>query len=318
MLVENKNVLILGGAGFLGSNLAAKLISSGNHVTCLDNLHTGRLRNLRSLDRSNRLNIINGDIRNNFELQNDFDVIFNMACPASPPKYQLDEMYTLETSYIGTKNALEFAAKNDSIFVMASTSEIYGDPMISPQHETYRGNVNTIGRRACYDEGKRVAETLCSIWKRQYNLDARICRIFNTYGPNMDPLDGRVISNFINQFLEHKPITVYGDGKQTRSFCYVDELIDGIMHVGFSSYYDGPVNLGNDVEFTILELLDVMETLFHYQPLVHYGDLPEDDPLQRKPDLTKAKTLYKWQPKIALKQGLQYTSDYFKSYHANH
>lgn len=305
--------MILGGAGFIGSNLATKLITDGHSVTCFDNLNTGRLINLEKLKDSNRFNFIKGDIRNDFDFENNFDFVFNLACPASPPKYQINELFTLDTSYIGTSNALKFASKNKSVFLMASTSEIYGDPLITPQNEEYRGNVNTTGLRACYDEGKRVAETLCSIWHRQYGLDARICRIFNTYGPNMDPFDGRVISNFLNQVLQNKPITVYGDGRQTRSFCYVDDLIDGLIKVAFAKAYNGVVNLGNEVEFTILELTEIIKTQFDYHQEIEFKELPEDDPMQRKPDLTKVRELYNWKPKIELGQGLKKTFDYFRS-----
>jgi UDP-glucuronate decarboxylase len=304
------NILILGGAGFLGSNLTSSLLSLGHKVTCLDNLNTGRASNLESFKKSNKFYFVEADIRDPLMIRNDFDVILNMACPASPPKYQFDELYTLDTSYLGTRNALEFASQNDSTFLMASTSEIYGDPEISPQNEDYRGNVSTTGIRACYDEGKRTAETLCSIFKRKHNVDARIIRIFNTYGPYMDPWDGRVITNFLRQVIQGEPITIYGDGLQTRSFCYVNDLVMGIIAVALSKDYYGPVNLGNDNEFTILDLVEIIQTNFNANLATVFHALPADDPLQRKPDITKARKYYNWAPKTDLISGLNSTFDY--------
>jgi len=308
-----KKVLVTGGAGFLGSHLCSKLLTLGHHVTCLDNLYTGRMANLQQLTNNANFNLINHDVVNPIDLTVDW--IFNFACPASPPHYQKDPLFTTKTSVLGALNMLELARKNKARILQASTSEVYGQPLVHPQPETYFGNVNPIGPRACYDEGKRCAESIFFDHKRMFDTDIKVIRIFNTYGPHMDPVDGRVVSNLIMQALRQEPLTLYGDGTQTRSFCYVDDLIDGIvamMHTDTS--VSGPVNLGNPTEFTLLGLAQTILSLLNTTLPITFLPLPADDPLQRKPDILYAKKILNWEPKIDLETGLRFTIDYFKRY----
>lgn len=307
-----KNILITGGAGFVGSNLCKRLLEEGNHVICVDNLYTGRLVNIQALLDKPEFEFINHNIIDPLELNN-IDEIYNLACPASPPHYQKSPTYTTKTCVLGMINMLDLATKNDAKIMQFSTSEVYGDPHVHPQVETYRGNVNPIGIRSCYDEGKRVAETLCFDYNREFGTRIKVIRIFNTYGPNMDPKDGRVVSNFIIQALKGEDITIYGDGSQTRSFCYVDDLIEGIVRMmATEDDFLGPVNLGNPGEFTVKELAEiVLEKIGGNSKLV-YKDLPKDDPTQRKPDISVAKQHLKgWEPAIKLQEGLISTIEYF-------
>lgn len=307
-----KKILIAGGAGFIGSNLSKKLLNEGNYIYCMDNLYTGRMENVSELLTNPNFKFINHDITKSINL--DVDEIYNLACPASPPHYQKDPIYTANTCFNGLLNLLNLAKVNDAILLQASTSEVYGDPIIHPQVESYRGNVNPHGIRACYDEGKRIGETLCFDFNRMYNTKIKVIRIFNTYGPYMDPNDGRVVSNFIIQAIQGIDITVYGDGRQTRSFCFVDDLLDGMVRMmNHDVSFFGPVNLGNPVEFTILELADKIINLTNSKSKVIFKDLPSDDPLQRKPDITLANSKLNWAPKIMLNNGLLPTIEYFKS-----
>lgn len=305
-------VLVTGGAGFLGSNLCRFLIGKGDEVVCLDNLFTGRKENVGDLIDNSKFKLIIHDIINPIEVDGDFDRIYNLACPASPVHYQSDPVATLLANTKGVINILEFARVKSARVLQASTSETYGDPLEHPQKESYRGNVSSIGPRACYDEGKRVAETFFMDYSRKFKIPIRIVRIFNTYGPSMDVQDGRVVSNFIVQALRGEQMSVYGDGKQTRSFCYVDDLIRGI-HGLMESDYALPVNLGNPGEFTILELVDKIKTLTGSSSEVIFKELPVDDPVKRKPDITLARDRLNWEPKVELDEGLGKTIEYFKS-----
>ena len=301
-----KTILVTGGAGFIGSNLCRKLLKDGyTRVICVDNLYSGRLKNIEDLfdNFGNRFIFIKTDIKN---LKKEFigfniDEIYNLACPASPPFYQHDPLFTLDTNYLGMKNMLELARYFGAKILQTSTSEVYGDPEIHPQPEIYRGNVNTIGIRSCYDEGKRISETLCFDYNREYGVKIKVTRIFNTYGPGMRYDDGRVISNFITQALKGEDITIYGDGSQTRSFCYVDDLVDGLIKMMNSEEgFTGPVNLGNLGEFTMLELANKVIELTGSNSKIVYLPLPQDDPTQRKPVIDLAKDKLNWQPKIDL------------------
>lgn len=303
-------ILITGGAGFLGSHLCEKLLNENNTIYCLDNLYTGSMDNIQRFMNNKNFNFINHDIINPIDIE--VEQIYNLACPASPPHYQKDAIFTLRTNIDGIFNMLELAKKYNARVFQASTSEIYGEPEVHPQTESYRGNVNTIGIRACYDEGKRVAETICFDYNRQHNVDIRIVRIFNTYGPYMSPDDGRVVSNFIIQSLQNLDITMYGDGSQTRSFCYVDDLIDGFVKMMNSDNFLGPVNLGNPGEFTIKELAEKIIKLTNATSKIKFEPLPSDDPTQRKPIIELANEKLNWQPQINLDEGLQRTIDYFK------
>lgn len=309
-----KNILVTGGAGFLGSHLCEKLLEdSENVVHCVDNLYTGSLKNLEGCKHNPRFFYHKMDVCDLFAeiLYMNFDLIFNLACPASPVHYQRDPIYTFMTNIMGAKAVLDLAKRNSCRVVQASTSEIYGDPLIHPQPESYFGNVNTLGPRACYDEGKRGAETLFSDYRRKYGVDTGIFRIFNTYGPRMDANDGRVVSNFIVAALADGPMTIQGNGQQSRSFCYVDDLIDAIYKFGFSSE-QGPINLGNPGEFTIRELASIIRAKVGKGYIVH-SKAAIDDPKQRKPDITKAKSILNWEPKIPLNDGLEKTIEYFRS-----
>ena len=305
-------ILVTGGAGFLGSNLCERLVKDpANYVYCLDNLQTGRTENIRELMDLPNFRFIRHDIVEPIEL--DVDQIYNAACPASPPAYQADPVHTLKTSVLGMLNMLELGRKHNATVLQFSTSEVYGDAQVHPQPETYWGNVNPDGVRSCYDEGKRAAETLCFDYHRQYGVKIKVIRIFNTYGPKMDPKDGRVISNFVNQALRGEDLTVYGDGKQTRSFCYVDDLIEGIYRMMNSADdITGPVNLGNPGEFTMLELAEeVLRQTGSGSKLV-FHELPKDDPKQRRPDISRAKQLLGWEPHIPLREGLAKVIEYYK------
>ena len=306
--------LVTGGAGFLGSHLIDKLLSAGEEVVCLDNYFTGRKSNLKHLFNNNKLEIIRHDITQPILLE--ADRIWHLACPASPIHYQNNPIKTAKTSFLGTYNMLGLAKRLKARFLLASTSEIYGNPLVHPQNESYCGNVNTIGPRSCYDEGKRIAETLCFDYKRMHNTDIRVVRIFNTYGPRMLPNDGRVVSNFIVSAISGDPLTIYGDGSQTRSFCYVDDLINGMILL-MNSSYSMPVNLGNPDEFTVKDLAKILIKKVNPDGKLIYKNLPEDDPLRRKPDIKVAKSVLNWEPSITLSEGLDKTIKYFKNYLKN-
>ena len=303
------NILITGGAGFLGSHLCDKLIARGDQVICVDNFFTGNKYNIQHLLGNPRFEMIRHDIVQPLYLE--VDQIYNLACPASPIHYQFNAIKTIKTSTIGVVNMLGLAKRTGARILQASTSEVYGDPDVHPQPESYWGSVNPVGRRSCYDEGKRVAETLLMDYHRQNNVDIRIARIFNTYGPRMDPQDGRVVSNFIVQALQNQPITIYGDGSQTRSFCYVDDLLEGLVKL-MESDYTSPVNLGNPEEFSIKELAELVIQLTQSKSTITYRDLPQDDPRQRKPDITLAQMLLGWSPTKKLVDGLEPTIRYFR------
>jgi UDP-glucuronate decarboxylase len=305
-----KTILVTGGAGFIGSHLCEALLKQGHYVICLDNFFTGRKENIKHLMDFDNFELIRHDIIDPIKLE--VDEIYNLACPASPVHYQYNPIKTIKTSILGTMNMLGLAKRVKAKILQASTSEVYGDPLVHPQPESYRGNVNPIGPRACYDEGKRAAETLCFDYHRQHKVDIRVVRIFNTYGPNMQINDGRVVSNFIVQALKNEDITVYGDGKQTRSFCYVSDLVRGMIDFMNQDQHLGPINLGNDGEFTILELAEKVIQLTHSKSKITFKPLPEDDPLQRKPDLSLARKLINYEPKIKLEEGLIKTIEYFK------
>lgn len=307
---HRKRILITGGAGFLGSHLCERLLNEGNEVLCLDNFFTGTKENIIHLMDNHRFELIRHDIELPIHLE--VDEIYNLACPASPIHYQYNPIHTTKTSILGALNMLGLAKRQKAKIMQASTSEVYGDPDVHPQPESYWGNVNPIGFRSCYDEGKRCAETLFFDYYREHKLKIKVARIFNTYGPRMHPSDGRVISNFIIQALKGKKITVYGDGLQTRSFCYVDELIDGFIRlVASPDEFTGPVNLGNPVEFTIKELAEKVIEMTGSKSTISYKPLPHDDPKQRQPDITLAKKELYWEPKIKLEDGLVKTIEYF-------
>ena len=301
--------LVTGGLGFLGSHLIDRLMKDGEEVICLDNTFTGRKRNIINWWKNPSFEFIRHDVTEPIRLE--VDRIWHLACPASPIHYQKNPIKTAKTNFLGTYNMLGLARRVNARILLASTSEVYGDPNEHPQPESYFGNVNPIGIRSCYDEGKRIAETLCFDYKRMHGLEIRISRIFNTYGPRMIPQDGRVVSNFIVQALENKPITIYGDGSQTRSFCYVDDLIDGLMRL-MNSNISSPINIGNPKEFTILELANLIRLKVNPSLDLIYKPLPEDDPKQRMPLIDNAKKNLEWEPKISLTIGLDKTIDYFK------
>jgi UDP-glucuronate decarboxylase len=307
-----KKILVTGGAGFLGSHLCDRLVTQGHHVLCVDNYFTGSKRNIAHLLDCKNFEIIRQDIC--IPLYVEVDEIYNLACPASPQHYQLDPIQTMKTSVIGAFNMLGLAKRTKARILQASTSECYGDPTVHPQPEEYWGNVNPVGIRSCYDEGKRAAETLFIDYNRVHNVKVKIMRIFNTYGPRMAEGDGRVVSNFIIQALRNEDITIYGDGLQTRSFCYVDDLLDGMMALMASDdSITGPVNIGNPGEFTMLELAEKVIALTNSSSSLIHKPLPKDDPRQRKPDIRLAKSVLGWQPKINLMNGLTKTIDYFRS-----
>jgi UDP-glucuronate decarboxylase len=302
-------ILVTGGAGFLGSHLIDRLMAADHEVLCLDNFFTGHKRNIKQWMGHPNFELIRHDITEPIRLE--VDQIYHLACPASPVHYQYNPVKTIKTNVLGTMNMLGLAKRVKARFFLASTSEVYGDPDVHPQPEEYRGNVNTIGIRSCYDEGKRVAETLAFDYHRQNNVDIRVVRIFNTYGPRMLENDGRVVSNFIVQALRGHPLTVYGDGSQTRSFCYVSDLIEGFIRL-MNSDYIGPMNIGNPGEYTILELAEKIQQDINPDVDIVFKPLPQDDPKQRQPDITKAKTYLGWEPKVPLQEGLTQTIAYFR------
>jgi UDP-glucuronate decarboxylase len=307
-----KKILVTGGAGFVGSHLCRRLLDNGHEVICVDNLYTGTKDNIVGLLDNKNFEFIRHDVT--FPLYVEIDEIYNLACPASPIHYQNDPVQTTKTSVHGAINMLGLAKRVKAKILQASTSEVYGDPAVHPQVESYWGNVNPIGIRSCYDEGKRCAETLFFDYWRQHNLPIRVIRIFNTYGPNMHPHDGRVVSNFIMQALRGEDITIYGDGKQTRSFQYIDDLIDGMVKMMENEIdFVGPVNIGNPTEFTILELAELVIKLTGSKSKIVFQPLPQDDPKQRQPDIALAKEKLDWQPKVELETGLKKTIEYFKN-----
>lgn len=307
-----KKILVTGGAGFLGSHLCDRLIEQGHQVVCLDSLFTGSQKNIEGLLKHPNFTFIKHDVVDPINVEK-LDEIYNLACPASPVHYQFDPIHTMKTSVMGALNVLELARKTGAKVFQASTSEVYGDPSVHPQPEEYWGNVNTIGIRSCYDEGKRAAETLFFDYQRVHGVKIKVVRIFNTYGPRMAADDGRVVSNFIVQALKGQDLTVYGDGSQTRSFCYADDLVSGFMKLmNASDEIVGPINMGNPGEFTMIELAEkVLRLTGSASKLIHMP-LPQDDPKQRRPDITKAKQLLNWEPTIALEQGLERTIAYFR------
>ncbi|MEO1690335.1 MAG: UDP-glucuronic acid decarboxylase family protein [Cyanobacteria bacterium J06631_6] len=303
-------ILVTGGAGFIGSHLIDRLMKQGHDVICLDNFFTGHKRNIRHWIDNPYFELIRHDITEPIRVE--VDQIYHLACPASPVHYQYNPVKTIKTNVMGTLNMLGLAKRVKARFLLASTSEVYGDPDVHPQPEEYRGNVNCIGIRSCYDEGKRVAETLAFDYHRQNNVDIRIMRIFNTYGPRMFEHDGRVVSNFIVQALQGTPLTVYGDGSQTRSFCYVADLVEGMMRL-MNGEHIGPINIGNPGEYTILQLAETIQKMINPDAELAFKPLPQDDPRQRQPDITKAKNLLGWEPTINLEEGLKMTIDDFRS-----
>ncbi len=307
-----KRILVTGGAGFIGNHLCRRLLNEGNYVICLDNFFTGLKRHIEDMLNNPNFELIEHDVVDPIDIT--VDQIYNLACPASPPHYQYDPVKTMKTSVLGIINMLELAKKYKATLLHASTSEVYGNPLVHPQQESYWGNVNPIGIRSCYDEGKRAAETLMMDYHRQYGVDIRIIRIFNTYGPNMDPKDGRVVSNCIVQAINGKDITIYGDGSQTRSFCYVSDLVDGaIKMMNNDKGFIGPVNLGNPSERTVFNLAEMVLEMTGSKSKITYKELPSDDPVKRKPDITKAQKILGWEPKVDIKDGLVKTIEYFKS-----
>lgn len=303
-------ILVTGGAGFIGSHLIDRLMEQGHEVVCLDNFYTGHKRNLLKWMGHSYFELIRHDITEPIRLE--VEQIYHLACPASPVHYQYNPVKTIKTNVMGTMNMLGLAKRVKARFLLASTSEVYGDPEIHPQTEDYRGNVNPIGIRSCYDEGKRVAETLAFDYHRQNDVDIRVARIFNTYGPRMLENDGRVVSNFVVQALRGQSLTVYGDGSQTRSFCFVSDLVEGLMRL-MNDDHTGPVNLGNPDEYTILQLAQAVQQMVNPSLSIDYKPLPQDDPRRRKPDITKARTWLGWQPSVPLQEGLQLTVADFKA-----
>ena len=309
---KRKTILVTGGGGFIGSHLCERLLADGHDVVCLDNFYTGSKNNIRHLLDSPNFELIRHDIT--FPVYIEVDAIFNLACPASPVHYQNNPIHTTKTCVTGAINMLGLAKRLNIPVLQASTSEVYGNPLVHPQTEEYWGNVNCIGIRSCYDEGKRCAETLFFDYRRQLNIAIKVVRIFNTYGPRMLPYDGRVVSNFIVQALKNKDITIYGSGKQTRSFCYVSDMVEALIAMmNTPEDITGPINIGNPGEFTMLELAEIVIELTNSKSKMVFEDLPQDDPAQRKPDITKAKKILKWQPEVQLREGLNKTIDYFAS-----
>ncbi|HEY9674553.1 MAG TPA: UDP-glucuronic acid decarboxylase family protein [Waterburya sp.] len=302
-------ILVTGGAGFIGSHLIDRLMTQGHEVICLDNFYTGHKRNILQWLNHPNFELIRHDITEPIRLE--VDQIYHLACPASPIHYQYNPVKTIKTNVMGTLHMLGLAKRVKARFLLASTSEVYGDPEMHPQSEDYRGNVNPIGPRSCYDEGKRVAETLAFDYHRQNNVEIRVARIFNTYGPRMLENDGRVVSNFVVQSLKGSPLTVYGDGSQTRSFCYVSDLVEGLIRL-MNCEYTGPINLGNPEEYTILELAQAVQKLVNPDAEIIFKPLPQDDPRRRRPDISKAKTLLNWQPTVLLQAGLKLTVEDFQ------
>jgi UDP-glucuronate decarboxylase len=309
--VKETRILVTGGAGFIGSHLCEELLAGGHEVLCVDNYYTGRRRNIEHLLGERRFDLMRHDVT--FPLYVEVDEIYNLACPASPVHYQFDPVQTLKTSVHGAINMLGLAKRTKARIFQASTSEVYGDPTVHPQPESYWGNVNPLGPRACYDEGKRAAETLFFDYRRQHGIRIRVARIFNTYGPRMHPYDGRVISNFIVQAVQGKPITIYGDGSQTRSFCYVTDLVEAAVRLmATSDDFYGPINLGNPREFTIRELAELIIELTDSRSALEFLPAPPDDPRQRQPDIGLARQMLQWEPKVTLEDGLVETIGYFR------
>ena len=307
----SKRVLVTGGAGFIGSHLCEKLLNENNEVICLDNFFTGSIKNVEHLISNSNFKVVKHDVVDPYF--EEVDEIYNLACPASPPHYQYDSVKTTKTSVLGIINMLELAKHCKAKILQASTSEVYGNPLVHPQSEAYWGNVNPIGIRSCYDEGKRCAETLIMDYYRQYGIEIRIVRIFNTYGPKMSPVDGRVVSNFIIQALKGEDITIYGDGSQTRSFCFISDLVDGIVRMmNNKNNFIGPVNLGNPAERTILDFAKLILEMTGSKSKIIFEPLPSDDPMKRKPVITLAKQELDWEPKVDIKEGLQNTIEYFR------
>ena len=305
-------ILVAGGAGFLGSHLCRRLIKTGETVICVDNLCTGSKDNIKDLLKNKNFTFIEHDIIEPLKIMPKIDQIYELASRASPPNYQTEPVHTMLTNSLGTNNMLKLAMEKKATLLFASTSEVYGDPEEHPQRESYWGHVNPTGVRSCYDESKRFAEALCMAYKRRYNVKIRIARIFNTYGPYMQKEDGRVVTNLINQALNGEELTVYGDGKQTRSFCYVDDEIEGLYRL-MNSSLTGPVNIGNPKEITVLELAEIVRKIMKISSKLRFEPLPSDDPLRRRPDITLAKKELGWEPKVPLEEGLKKTIDYFKS-----
>ena len=305
-------ILIAGGAGFIGSHLCEKFLNSGFEVICLDNFFTGAKINIEPFRNHPDFEMVRHDIISPKDVESDY--ILNFACPASPVHYQYDPVRTMRISVEGTLNLLNLAQRTGAVFVQASTSEVYGDPEQHPQKESYRGCVNPIGIRSCYDEGKRAAESLCFDFRRCHQVDARVIRIFNTYGPKMAANDGRVVSNFITQAISGRPMTIYGDGSQTRSFCYVSDLVEGIFKIATAeaSYFDQPYNLGNDGEFSVLELANMIKSMTNSRSSIEFKDLPGDDPVRRRPDLSLVSKTFDWSPVVSLKTGLEQTIPWFE------
>jgi len=306
------NCIVTGGAGFIGSHLCEFLLEKQYQVFCIDNLVTGSIKNIEHMKNDSKFVFINRDITKDFSFMDEVDLVFHFASPASPVDYYKNPIETLRVGSIGTENVLKIAQKNNARFMLASTSEVYGDPKVHPQKESYWGNVNSIGPRSVYDEAKRYAEALTMAYHRKYNLDVRIARIFNTYGPRMKPDDGRAVPNFIKQCLHNEPITIYGAGTQTRSFCYISDEIEGLVSLMMSEYTK-PVNIGNPEEHTILELAKIIKEISQSSSNLVYKDLPIDDPKCRRPDISKAKELLNWYPKVKLKRGIETTIQWFKN-----
>ncbi len=310
----SKTILVTGGAGFLGSHLCDRLVAAGNKVICMDNLFTGLKQNIEHLEGKSNFEFIRHDVTESFKFES-IDQIYNLACPAAPGHYQFNPVKTMKTSVLGTMHALGLAKRTKATILQASTSEVYGDPDVHPQPESYRGNVNPIGPRACYDEGKRAAETLMFDYHRQHQTSIKVVRIFNTYGPRMHPFDGRVVSNFIRQAIAGEPVTIYGDGSQSRSFCYVDDLIEGLIRtMETPAEFTGPINIGNPHEFTIAQLAQSVVRLVGGNAKIEISrPLPQDDPLQRCPDITLARKVLNWESTVELDDGLRKTIEWFRS-----
>jgi len=309
-IVIRKKILITGGAGFIGSHLTERLLNEGHSVIIIDNFHTGSRDNVRHLLHNDNLEVYRNDVTDHYRMEVDY--IYNLACPASPIHYQRSPVKTVLTSVLGVINALELAKEVKARVLQASTSEVYGDPKQHPQREDYWGNVNTISPRSCYDEGKRIAETLMFDYHRENGVDIRIARIFNTYGPRMQPNDGRVVSNFILQALREEPITIFGDGSQTRSFCYVDDLVEGLIRLMDQDEISGPINLGNPDEHSIKEIAELIIDLTGSSSEIVYKPLPQDDPMRRQPDISQARARLNWEPKVKLEDGLLRVIEYFR------
>jgi len=307
-------ILVTGGTGFIGSNLCTQLLLDNHNVYCIDNNFTGRMINIEKHKNNPNFTFLFHDIVEPLLFDIQVDQIYHLACPASPPAYQIDPIKTIQTNVLGTFNVLNYAIKYNARVLLSSTSEVYGDPTINPQPETYWGNVNTIGPRSCYDEGKRIAETIMMEYKNKHNIQIRIARIFNTYGPHMDKNDGRVVSNFINQCLENKNITIYGQGTQTRSLCYITDLLCGLIKLMNNEKTCGPINLGNPYEQSVLNIANYIKQITNSNSDIIYHPLPTDDPLQRQPDIQKAEKILEWKPVVSFNEGIQKTIEYFQNY----